>query len=549
MSRQVIILASLAFIIINSIKVCAVYSLLNIHSHQIFNFVTTAMLALIFYLTASRFKKPYILVTMYIIQCSYLEINLAYFIYYGDYVHFGNYLYLLPEIMEVLVEGVVPLNIKMSIPLLDLPLLLFLVISYPRLRNLSIAENVHPLRNFSLVILFVALTYLGLILFSDRLISPITNVFMRDHFIVEKYGLLAHNILDIWRFSTEEKDATDKIAYAKRSSLSNKSSKHFNIITIQVESLDASIIEHKYKGEYVAPFLNELSKNSVYYPYTLSYHGSGGTSDCEISVLNSIEPPHKYPIITSMHYDYPNSFIKILSQASYGTFAFHGNKGQFYNRSSAYRHMGFDKFFDIAQMGLREYGWGASDRDVFLYTLHKLRSEKEPFFYHIITMSSHEPFTNVKHYFHDDRYDDIDHALIRNYFNSISYVDKALGEFVSEARKISKDTYFFIYGDHTPPLVTDGPLHYVATVSNGRKYEFVPLFIITPKGRVYREAGKAACFLDIAPTILSLSGFPITYRTEGVNLLEYPIPDSSIPYQGNSYKRDFLYSMINNKKR
>lgn len=546
---KVIILTSLAFIILNAVKVETVHSLLNIHSYRIFNFITTAVLAFIIYLAASRFKKPYVFVALYIIQCFYLEINLSYFIYYGDYIHLGNYFYLFREVLEVMTEGLVPMNVKMSIPLMDLPLFFFLVISYPRLRNLFAAVNVRPLSNFSIGILFLAIIYSCWILFSDRLIAPITNVSLRDRFIIEKYGMVAHNIIDMLRLSTEQK-VIDGVVYGKQFSLSNGLRKNFNVITIQVESLDAGIIGLKYKNEYVTPFLSELSKNSIYYPYTLSYHGSGGTSDSEISVFNSVEPPNNFPIITSAHYDYPNSVTKILSHSLYGTFAFHGNKGQFYNRTIAYRRMGFDRFFDIAQMGLQEYGWGASDREVFLYVLQKLRSQKEPFLYHIITMSSHEPFSNVNHYFHNDKYDDIDHTATRNYFNSISYADEVLGEFVMAARKMFKDTYIFIYGDHEPPFfVEEWPFRRTTTSFEGLQFEFVPLFIITPDGRIHREDRKATCFLDIAPTILSISGCPVMYRSDGVNLLEFPISDSSIPYRGNSYKRDFLYSTIDNKNR
>jgi phosphoglycerol transferase MdoB-like AlkP superfamily enzyme len=102
--------------------------------------------------------------------------------------------------------------------------------------------------------------------------------------------------------------------------------------------------------------------------------------------------------------------------------AFHGNIGSYYDRNIAYPKMGYEKFYDIKGMGLKEEGWGAPDSDVFNYAENKMKSLKQPFFTYAITMSSHGPFTNVNNYYNNSNYNDVKDQVSRDYMNSMSYV-------------------------------------------------------------------------------------------------------------------------------
>ena len=104
-----------------------------------------------------------------------------------------------------------------------------------------------------------------------------------------------------------------------------------NYVIIQVESMDANIVNQKYKGVYVTPFLRSLTASAVYYPFAMSYHEGGGTSDSEFSIINSVEPLESYPALKLSSYDFPNSMVSKLDAQGYSTFAFHGNIGSFYN--------------------------------------------------------------------------------------------------------------------------------------------------------------------------------------------------------------------------
>jgi phosphoglycerol transferase MdoB-like AlkP superfamily enzyme len=322
--------------------------------------------------------------------------------------------------------------------------------------------------------------------------------------------------------------------------------RHPNILIVQVESLDAYIVNYRHRKRYVTPYLHDLMKKSLYFPYTLSYHAGGSTSDCEFSTLNSVEPLSDYPSIKLRSYDYKNSLVTRLTRHGYAAYAFHGNRGTYFNRNFAFKKIGFQKFYDMFAMGIKEKGWGVPDDSVFTFVRSCLAGQKQPFFFHVITMSSHEPFTLIKPFFHDKHFDNIRDGAKRNYLNSMAYVDAEVRKFIAFVRKSHPNTVIFIYGDHTPTLPKCG--YTKATIKqNDRILEFVPLFILTPEKTTHWEKKYAASFLDIAPTILAASGVNDSIRTNGLNLLDLPLKTQEIPLRGQLYGRKQLYSRIAKK--
>jgi lipoteichoic acid synthase len=316
---------------------------------------------------------------------------------------------------------------------------------------------------------------------------------------------------------------------------------------LQVESMDSYIIDCRHRKKFVTPYLHHLSRKSLFFPYTLSYHAGGSTSDCEFSTLNSVEPLHNFPSIKLRNYDYANSLVSRLTRNGYQALAFHGNRGTYFNRTFAFKKIGFQTFYDMFAMGIKEKGWGIPDDTVFTFALSRLETQKPPFFYYVITMSSHEPFTLIKSFFQDKRFDNIKDGAKRNYFNSMAYVDKEVKRLVTTVQKNHPNTYIFIYGDHTPTLPKCG---YTKSLirHNDRILEFVPLFILTPGKNVHYEKKYAASFLDIAPTALFASGVTDSIRSHGQNLLNLPLQEKELPLRGQLYSRKHLYSLIAKKR-
>jgi phosphoglycerol transferase MdoB-like AlkP superfamily enzyme len=352
--------------------------------------------------------------------------------------------------------------------------------------------------------------------------------------IVERYGTLVNNVVGLLGNKAYE-ELTQNLNKSKCISSEAENKDTPNFVIVQVESMDSNLINMQYKNQYITPFLHSLSQKSVYYPYVLSYHMGGGTSDAEFSMINSIEPLGNYPAIKIENFDYSNSLIKSLSESSkYHSVAFHGNSGDFYNRNVAFPSMGFDQFFDLEKMNMTDTGWGAPDNEVLNYTANYINRINQPFISYTITMTSHTPFINAKNYYNNSLYDSIEDETVKNFFNSFSYVDKSIEDFILKVRSEHKNTFIFIIGDHTPS-VNNEFYKQASFITDNKYFEFVPLFIITPDDKVYKEEKSVASFLDISPTILYTSGIKFDIKSNGRNLLNPGISTNAdlIPFKGS----------------
>ncbi|WP_291644803.1 LTA synthase family protein [Clostridium sp.] len=439
----------------------------------------------------------------------------------------------------------IPINYSMMILFIDLPFFIFSIIHYNK-KFIWSKNKKYFLKNIILGSLLILTCLESWNLLQKRFILQLGKNFSENEpEIVARYGTVANNLNDII-FNYGGKNLMKKFQYGKPISSLAVSDNNPNIIAIQVESLDSAVINTQYQGEYIAPYLRSLAEKNIYYPYTLSYHKAGGTSDSEFSAISSIEPLSNFPSIKLSAYDYPNSFVKSLVKGGYEASAFHGNDGNFYSRTEAYAKMGFNEFYDINKLGLSDNGWGAPDGEVLQSAFNKLKTQTPPFFSYIITMSSHMPFTGVSNYYNNSNYDSINKPVVKNYFNSISYVDKSIESFIKQVKSTLPNTYIFIWGDHAPAI--DYEEYRQASFTNDDKhFEFVPLIIITPDNKSYTEENAVASFLDISPTILKLSGVRYNIFSNGINLIDGKNEHNKIPFKEKLYDAKELFSNINKK--
>jgi lipoteichoic acid synthase len=195
-------------------------------------------------------------------------------------------------------------------------------------------------------------------------------------------------------------------------------------------------------------------------------------------------------------------------------------------------------------MHLKEVVWGAPDGDVMKKVLKKVHDSPKPFYYHFITMSSHEPFIFVEPYYSTKKFKTLNDKLAKRYYTCISYVDSVVYKFVNDIRHERPNTVFFIYGDHTP-AIKDSKIYRQAGYKNdGLYFEFVPLIIITPDNKQHFEKKMAVSFLDIAPTVLESANIPYSISSLGENLLDPDSLKEEIPYRGVTFKRNELFKTV-----
>jgi Phosphoglycerol transferase and related proteins, alkaline phosphatase superfamily len=483
-------------------------------------------------------------ILFYTLQTAYILINLVYYMYFHSYLHFFQAFALASESTGAARDLSVLLTPKLFIVLLDFPAAICIIWMYKRISTIFVRK--YHTKKMSLIIccLLVITSVEGWNYIHHYSIFNIAkpNDSTSESLIVRRYGTIANNLTDM-ALNKNTDSLINQFKYGNPVTSKGTASAKPNFAIIQVESMDANAVNKQHDGKYIMPFLHSLSQQSVYYPYTLSYHEAGGTSDSEFSTMNSVEPLGDYPAMEISSYNYPNSIIRQLSDNSYTTLAFHGDVGSYYDRNISYPKMGYRKLYDLTGMGLSEVGWGAPDSDVFNYAEKTLKNTTQPFFAYTITMTSHGPFTNANNYYNNTNYNDIKDQTSRDYMNSMSYVDQSIRDYVNYIRANYPNTYIIIWGDHTPDINT-GDYKQASFTDADRYFEFVPLIISTPDNTVYKEDKIAASFLDIAPTIANASGIPYNINSDGLDLLNKNGKSSPIPYRGGMFDRNDLYNKI-----
>ena len=331
---------------------------------------------------------------------------------------------------------------------------------------------------------------------------------------VFKYGTIASGLVSM---NVDEEAVIQRLRYGHEVVIP-PAERPANVVTIQVESLNADVLSATINEEPVMPHLVSRAARAIYYPYMVAQHKAGNSSDAEFSVFNGIEALATFPASQFSRYDYPNAVTSRMTDHS--RLAFHGNYGDYFNRFQSLEGMGFDNFYDQGRMGLPDEGWGASDHAVYRFVADQAAGEAGPFYYHIITMTSHGPFDNYANYYHAPLFDAVTTTTERNYLSSMHYVDQSIDTFIDEITAIAPNTWFFIYGDHSVRIEGDGYRSTNRVTIAGEFFEFVPLIVIAPDGRQYREEHQAISSLDLARNILYASGAGGTLYSWGENLLE-----------------------------
>lgn len=510
-----------------------------------YKLITTFLIVVITYPVLFRFRSRVLFVSFYLLQLLYIIVNLAYYLYFHNYLHIEQFIGNFYEGFTAVQNASGPKNPLLLISILDLPFFIYLAIVYFRANRLR--KKLRVLVYIAVILALCTTTVSEYRHYQEKnfLTHISKNMFLGESRIVQRYGTLINNAVSIYNSKNTE-EIINSFKYGKEQTNETEKEKKPNIFIIQVESMDASVVREKHDGNYVMPFMDSLTRNAVYYPYVLSYHLGGGTSDSEFSVINSIEPIVGYPSIKLTTYKAPNSFVSKLVGAGYEANAFHGNVGRFYNRDVAFHKFGFKEFYDIAKMGMKDVGWGAPDDKVFSYVLDKSKTMSKPFLSYTITMTSHGPFTNALNYYNNVDYDDIQDKMVKDYFNSMTYVDKSIEDFVKSIQNEYPDSYIFIFGDHTPKIESK-EFKQSSVMIDGKLYEFIPFFAITPDKQVYAEQKNAATFLDVAPTVLNASGIKFSIRSDGANLLKPGGTLEKIPYRGTQWDRAALFSEISDE--
>ncbi|WP_207421232.1 LTA synthase family protein [Desertivirga brevis] len=294
-----------------------------------------------------------------------------------------------------------------------------------------------------------------------------------------------------------------------------KSNKKPNIVIVLVEGLGRAFSnEGAYLGSFT-PFLDSLSKKSVYFSNFLS---TGGRTFAALpSILGSL-PFHKNGFL-ELGTKAPRhlSLLTILKSSGYHTSFYYGGDSRFDKMDVFLKGNQLDELNDIHSFPsgyskLPEqngFSWGYTDKDLYRWFLNsRPANQASPQFSVLLSVASHSPFllTEQNKYFKVlDRHfqklnlnsDQIkEYQAYKYQYASILYTDDALKSFIDQYKKRPdfNNTIFLITGDHRMPEIP---------MSSKIDRYHVPFIIYSPLLSRTATIESVSTHFDIAPSLLS----------------------------------------------
>ncbi|MBR2076329.1 MAG: LTA synthase family protein [Exiguobacterium sp.] len=350
--------------------------------------------------------------------------------------------------------------------------------------------------------------------------DPISN--MREYYHL---GFWGYHAMDVARgveramgwneaLTEEERSQIQALSYQELSAPSPDT----NVIVLQLESFQTSVIDQQIDGQELTPNLNRLRRDMLYFPNVYHQTHEGRTSDAEFIVNTSLYPVKSGSVYTRFPGNQFSALSQFMNEAGYDTAAMHSFRKDFWNRDDFYDNIGFNHFFsdkDYPDQGI--IGMALNDQEFLNMSIGFMEELDEPFYTFLVALTSHTPYDIPED---EKRLDlsDIDDPLLENYYHTVHFVDAAVGQFIERLKRdgLWDETLLVMYGDHDSGLTAPGDematLEEVdSTVDAFQLDRAVPLFIKPPgltTGEVMEASGGQ---IDIAPTILDLLGISPAY--------------------------------------
>lgn len=327
--------------------------------------------------------------------------------------------------------------------------------------------------------------------------------------------------------------------------------KGYNVIYVQMESIQQFLIGAKVDGREITPILNDLASRGIYFSRCYAQTGMGNTSDAELLALCSILPLKDSAAFNLMSKPTP-SLPRALKSFGYHTYAFHGNSPSVWNRKKVYPMVGIDRYYHRWRLvNDQTVGLGISDLSLSRQASRILTDPsrvREPFFALYMTLSSHHPYKVDQVWGFDPG--TFRGTVLGDYLASANYADHAIGKLIDTIAQspMGGRTIVVIYGDHRAPGLPEEEVNQLLTMNrrepmgnepwNVRDFGRVPLIFLIPDGSgdyIQWHCQVPCGQIDIAPTVAHLLGFAMPDAL-GEDLLGSPRGMVAFPQDEIIYK-------------
>ena len=215
-----------------------------------------------------------------------------------------------------------------------------------------------------------------------------------------------------------------------------------NIVLIVWESLTSKVLTDS-----VTPNLYSLLDDGIYFS---NLYATGDRSDKGlVGLLSGYPAQPDFSIMTEPDKSRKLPFItRQLKDAGYQTEYIYGGELEFANMNSYMKYNGFDNMIGKSNFkNVAAGAWGAHDEatfDLLFNNIQQGASRKNPFFYTLFTLSSHEPYDVP-----------VQHALTGNsqtaqFQNAHHYTDSCFYDFIQKAKQQAwwNNTWIIVVADH-----------------------------------------------------------------------------------------------------
>ncbi|MBQ8681498.1 MAG: LTA synthase family protein [Bacilli bacterium] len=411
--------------------------------------------------------------------------------------------------------------------------------------------------------------------------------------VVSSFGIFTYQINDICQslepkinnlfgFDKALKKVIDYYDEKNEETTSNKYTGIFegmNVIVIHAESLQTIALESSFNGVEVAPTFKKLASEGIYFSNYYSQVGVGTSSDAEFTFSTSLMPSSNGTVFVNYFDREYQTIQKSFEDKGYYTFSMHGNTGDFWNRATMHKNMGYEKFYSKSSFDIDEtIGLGISDKSFFKQAVPMLQDiineKNQPFYGTLITLTNHTPWNDLELM---DEYDTtwtveidgeqivrdyISGTTIGDYFKSVHYMDQAMEQFLSDLDKtgILDNTVVVIYGDHdarisskyydllynydpyTDEIKESGDEGYI----DYNEYEYkldknVPFIIWTKNKKITKEITVPTGMIDAYPILSNLFGLEENEFQLGHDILGNGSTDNTVVFTDGSYVTSKIY--------
>ena len=292
-----------------------------------------------------------------------------------------------------------------------------------------------------------------------------------------------------------------------------------DIVVILSESFfDPTIMNGYPPGTDLTPNLHRLEQHATSGWLHVPTFG-GGTIRTEFEVLTGLSlryfPEVQFPYL-QIHQKRIPGIVRLLAGDGYTTLAVHGNNPGFWNRTTAFKELGFDKFISIADFPPDDSindGKYMSDKSFTDELLRQLPDSGPPRFMLGISIEAHGPYdqspgidTKVRDAIPVPKgvTDPQAKLELRNYVYHMQHADQQLGRLVDTLAQRKRRTLVLFFGDHLPALV---PAFQQAGFRNGQGFltQAVP-YILVDTAHMDQAVRQDAAAWELPGMVLKQAG-------------------------------------------